>query len=594
MRSTAGEASNSDWRLIRRLLGYARPYWPHIGGVLLLDLLAAPMALLLPVPFKIVFDSIIGSQPMPGPLAALLPAGADPRGTAGLLLATGLYLAIHLVTSGQTLGYWLLQTYTSERLMLDLRARLFGHAQRLSLSYHDTQGASDSAYRIMYDTACIQSVSMEGLTPFITAGATLAGMFYVTARIDVVLAVVALAVSPVLLVLAQVSRRQLRERWPKVKELDSSAMEVIQEALGALRVVKAFGREDHEHQRFLKHSRERLRGEVDLALIEGGFDVLVGLTVALGTAATLWVGALHIRSGALTLGQLYMVITYLAELYTPLQAFGKRLGELQSALTSAERMFVLLDQVPEVIERPNCRALGRARGAVEFRKVCFSYDGQRPVLSDVSFTVPAGARVGIFGRTGAGKTTLVSLLLRFYDPTLGQILLDGTDLCDYKLADLRQQFAFVLQEPVLFSSSIAENIAYARPDATREEIVATAKTADIHDFIAGLPEGYKTILGERGMTLSGGERQRVSLARAFLKNAPILVLDEPTSSVDVKTEAGILEAMERLMHGRTTFMIAHRLATLERCDVRIHLEAGRITATDTHGNMTVSSGGGAR
>jgi ATP-binding cassette subfamily B protein len=270
-------------------------------------------------------------------------------------------------------------------------------------------------------------------------------------------------------------------------------------------------------------------------------------------------------------------MAYLAQLYAPLKTMSKKAGSLQSYLASAERAFALLDEEPDVNERPRARAVRRVRGEVVFDNVSFSYDGEQPVLQDVSIRVRSGTRVGVAGATGAGKTTCVSLLNRFYDPTKGRILLDGVDLRDYRLADLRAQFAIVLQEPLLFSTSIGENIAYARPEASSEDIAAAAVAAGAHEFVAKLPDGYNTLVGERGVRLSGGERQRVSLARAFLKDAPVLILDEPTSSVDVNTEAAIMEAMYRLMEGRTTFMIAHRLSTLEGCDERIELASGRVT-----------------
>jgi ATP-binding cassette subfamily B protein len=278
-------------------------------------------------------------------------------------------------------------------------------------------------------------------------------------------------------------------------------------------------------------------------------------------------------------------MAYLSQLYDPLRTIGKTSSSLQGYLTSAERAFALLDQAPDVEERPDARPLPRALGAIAFRNVYFAYEQGHTVLREVSFDVPAGARVGIAGRTGAGKTTILSLLTRFYDPDSGQILLDGEDLRDYKVADLRNQFAIVLQEPVLFSTSIAENIAYARPDASHEEIVHAARLADAHDFITRLPNGYQTRVGERGMRLSGGERQRISLARAFLKDAPILLLDEPTSSVDLRTESTIIDAMQRLMRGRTTFIIAHRLSTLSDCDIRLEVEDGRLAAARSAGEV---------
>jgi ATP-binding cassette, subfamily B, bacterial len=272
------------------------------------------------------------------------------------------------------------------------------------------------------------------------------------------------------------------------------------------------------------------------------------------------------------------VMSYLAQLYAPLQTISRGAATLQSSLASAERAFLLLDEAPDVVERQNARAVSRVSGSVAFHNVSFTYDNGPPVLREVSFEIRPGTHLGIIGMTGAGKTTLVSLLNRFYDPTVGQILLDGVDLRDYKLADLRNQFAIVLQEPVLFSTSIAENIAYARPDASMEEIIEAAQAANAHQFIVNLPNGYDTLVGERGMRVSGGERQRVSLARAFLKDAPILILDEPTSSVDRQTETVIIEAMERLMHGRTTFIITHRLSALKYCDELLRIENGRLNA----------------
>jgi ATP-binding cassette, subfamily B, bacterial len=363
-----------------------------------------------------------------------------------------------------------------------------------------------------------------------------------------------------------------------VKKLESSALSVVQEALAAVRVVKAFGQEDREQERFLRRASEGVWARLRVAFAEGRFGLLVGVTTAVGTAAVLFIGVRHVQTGALTLGELLLVMAYLALLYAPLQTISKGTATMQSSLAGAERAFLLLDEAPDVVERPNARSVLRVSGAVAFHNVSFTYDKGHPVLHKVSFEIRPGTRLGIMGMTGAGKTTLVSLLTRFYDPTAGQILLDGVDLREYKLADLRNQFAIVLQEPVLFSSSIAENIAYARPDASEEKIKEAAKAANANEFIVSLPNGFHTLVGERGMRLSGGERQRIALARAFLKDAPILVLDEPTSSVDVQTETAIIEAMERLMHGRTTFVITHRLSALKYCDELLRIENGRLVA----------------
>ncbi len=569
--------SSTDWTLYRRLLGQARPYWLHLGGLFLLSLLASPLALLTPLPLKIAVDSVVGShRQIPGPLAALLPAAVTRSHTAMFVVAAVLFMIIALLTQLQQLGSSVLSAYTGEKLVLNFRVRLFRHVQRLSLLYHDSKGTTDSVYRIQYDTASIQNIAVDGIFPFITAAITIASMIYVTARIDWQLALVALAVSPVLFLVAWVYRRRLRRRWGDAKRLDSCAMSVVQEVLAALRVVKAFGQENYEQERFICQSSKGIQARVHLVFVAGSFGFLVGLITAVGTAAVLFIGMRNVESGVLTLGELLLVMSYLAQLYIPLQTISKKAADLQASLASAERAFALLDEVADVTERPNARPLARASGAVAFRKVSFAYSTDHPVLHDISFEIGPGTHLGIAGTTGAGKTTLVSLLTRFYDPTAGQVLLDGVDLRDYKLADLRNQFTIVLQEPVLFSSSIAENIAYARPGASDHDIVAAAKAANAHEFIAGLPQGYETQVGERGMRLSGGERQRISLARAFLKDAPILILDEPTSSVDMKTEAAILEAMERLMHGHTTLIIAHRLGTLANCDALLRIEQGRL------------------
>src|SRR5918995_607819 len=565
-----------DLGLFLRLLRIARPYWPHIGILLLVSLLSSPLALLTPLPLKIAVDSGIGSRPLPSFLDALLPEAATRSAGTVLVLAVGLAMAVALLTGLLELLGSVLSVYTGEKLVLGLRARLFCHAQRLSLLYHDSRGATDSAYRIQYDAQSIQWIMTDSIPSLATAVVTLVGMVYVTFRIDWQLALVAMTVSPFLFVSAWAYGRRLRPRWIKVKQLDSSALSVVQEVLGSLRVVQAFGQETREGERFVRRSGESVQNRIRVALIEGGFALLIGLITATGTAAVLFIGVHHVRSGLLTLGDLLLVIGYLVLLYAPLNQLSKSKATLQGWLVSAERAFSLLDEKPDVIERPQAQALARASGAVAFNDVSFAYRENHPVLRNVSFEVDPGTRVGISGTTGAGKTTLMSLLTRFYDPTAGKVLLDGIDLRDYRITDLRNQFAIVLQEPVLFSTSIAENIAYARPGASEEEIVEAAKAADAHEFIVGLPHGYENMVGERGASLSGGERQRIALARAFLKDAPILILDEPTSSVDTQTEAVIMEAMERLMRGRTTFMIAHRLSTLDYCDARIMLSDGRV------------------
>jgi len=578
-RITAYGPTCTGLRLYRRLLHEVSPYRRHIGGLFALSLLSSVFALLTPLPLKIAVDSVAGSHPLPGFLAVIVPAEVRQSRTGVLLVAAGLFVAVALFRQLQEFGNLVLTTYTGENLLLEFRSRLFRHAERLSLAYHDSRGTADSAYRIQYDATAIQTIAVASLIPFFTATVTVAGMIYVTARIDWHLALVSLAVAPILFLEMRAYRKRLRGQWHDAKRLESSALSVVQESLAALRVLKAFGREDHARDRFADRSAASVRAKVGLSFVEGRFGILVGATIALGMGTVLFLGTRRVLAGTMTLGELVLVIGYLQQLYDPLKTASKKAGALQSSLASAERVYSILDQAPDFVDPPDARPLARATGAVAFRNVSFSYEPRHGVLHGISFEVPAGAVLGIAGTTGAGKTTLVSLLTRFYDPGSGQILLDGVDLRRYKLADLRNQFAIVLQEPVLFSTSIAENIAYGRPGADSADVVAAAKAASAHDFICALPDGYDTTVGERGVRLSGGERQRIALARAFLKDAPILILDEPTSSVDARTEAEILEAMRRLMRGRTTFMIAHRTSTLKICDARLELEHGRVAVT---------------
>jgi len=567
---------SKDLHLYRRLWQQTRGYRLPLAGILFLDLLSAPLLLLTPIPLKIAVDNVLGAAPLPHIFSFVLPGFVTVSVFWLLLLAAAMQVLLSLLTQFKEMSSYVLQTSTGEKLTLDFRARLFERLQRLSLAFHDMRGTSDSIYRVQYDAPSIQHITIYGALPLVTAAVTVATTIYVTARIDWQLALVALAVSPFLFLFSRSYKNKMRPRYKAARELESDALHVVQETLTSLRVVKAFGREPDEHQRFVRYSTQGVKVKTGLAKAEGIFGLRINLTTALGTATVLFVGILNVRAGVLSLGQLLMILSYIANLYSPLKTISKTVGTLQSSFAGLERAVEVLDHVTEVAERSDARPLSRARGEVEFRGVSFAYDETNLVLKDLSFHIPAGTRLGIAGHTGSGKTTIASLVTRFYDPTNGQILLDGIDLRDYRLADLRNQFSIVLQEPVLFSTTITENIAYGRAGATDEEIVAAAQAASAHDFIVKLPDGYQTLVGERGMRLSGGERQRISLARAFLKDAPILILDEPTSSVDLKTEASIMEAMQKLMLNRTTFMIAHRLSTLEGCEVRLELPAARV------------------
>src|SRR5579863_5870748 len=501
-----------DRNVFGRIVAFARPYRLKVAATFLLSMAAVPLTLLTPLPLKIAVDTVIGSKPLPGFLHFM-------GGNAYVVLAAVALLLVFItfLLYAQGMAVWLASTYLGERLVLDFRAALFRHAQRLSLSYHDRTGTTDSVFRIQYDAECFQHVLIDGLIPMLSALMTAVSVVIVTAWLNLELALVSLVVCPILYFITGRFGRRLRGRWYEVKDIESSAMSVVQEALSAGRVVKAFGQEEHEQRRFLHRASRRLWGQLDIAWLQSKFDLAIGVTVAAGTAAVLFFGVIQSKAGHLSTGELLMIIAYQAQIYLPLKTMSKKIADLQGGLASAGRAFALLDQLPEVVEKPHAQRLERASGNFAFHDVSFAYEPGHDVLRNVRLTIGAGSRVGIQGKTGAGKTTFVSLLTRFYDPTGGTIALDGVDLRDFKLTDLRNQFAIVLQDTMLFSTTIRENIAYGRPGASDEEIEEAARRANVHEFIAALPNGYLTEVGERGMRLSGGEHQRVSIARAFLK-----------------------------------------------------------------------------
>lgn len=565
-----------SFSIIKRIFGHARQYWPHLAGIFVLNLLAVPLVLLKPLALKILIDSGFGNHPLPAALKNFLPQDYVPGFEMVVLMAAALVIIVALFENLYVVIIWMLNTYTGEKLVLNFRSHLFDHVQRMSLAYHDTKGISDSLYRVQYDTVSIKTFLISNLSPIITSFVTLVAMIGVMFTIHAHFAWIVIAMIPLLVFLTRKSTAILKKDWKTVKKDESSAMSVVNEVLSSILVVKSFGKEDEERDRFMGRANRAVKGQLKVARTASSFYMLVGMIFAVCTAIFIYVGAQYVRAGAMTLGDLTLVIAYLAQIYAPIEKISRNMNEIQSSMTSVERVFALLDEKREVVEDKHPQPLHRIRGEFIFKKVSFAYDAQRPVIKNISFTLQAGDRVGIIGSTGAGKSTLMSLLARFYDPQEGTILVDGTDIKNYRVDEYRKQFGIVLQEPVLFSTSIAENIAYGRSDAGMEEIIAAAKNANAHDFIMKYPEGYDTLVGERGMQLSGGERQRISIARAFIKNAPVLILDEPTSSVDIHTEALIIQAMEQLMKGRNSFLITHRLDSLHLCNVIMHIEDGKI------------------
>jgi ATP-binding cassette, subfamily B, bacterial len=563
-----------------------RPYFWPLLILLIVSLSAVPMTLLFPLPIKLLVDSVIGSQPLPGYLAIFV--GPQLPKTLEIWLAIGILISVAVLTYLQNLVNVWYSNKVGNRMTLDVRTRLFRQMQLLSVAYHDTMGAADSAYRTLNDAPMLRSFGIDSLIPLTTSILTLAAMIIVMVFLDWQLALIALLVSPLMFLLTFVFRPRIRAGWRKFRASESAAMAVAQESLGASRLVKSYGQEERKNKELVSHYDASLAASLKVQVDSAVYSLLIGILTAAGLAAVLYIGIGHVQLGLLTLGSLLVVNYYVTQLYGPLRSVGQSILDIQMSLTGVERYRAVLDEKPDVPELPNARPLLRARGKIEFRNVSFEYTKNHPVLHNVSFELPSGERLGVVGPTGSGKTTLSTLLLRLFDPTEGVITLDSVDLKDYKVADLRSQYAVVHQETVLFSTSVAENIRFSRPNATIDEIIAAAKAAKAHDFISSLPNGYETLVGERGMKLSGGERQRISLARAFLKDAPILILDEPTSSLDVHTESAILDTIRELMKGRTTLMIAHRPSTLRDCNMILVLEDGRVNRMTTEVESVIS------
>lgn len=562
--------------LLRRAWPFIAPFRGQLTCLCFVVLLSIPLSLLTPLPLTLAVDSVLGTKPLPVWLQAWLPPTVSSSPGSLLFFVCAAYIGVALLIHAQSMVLWLLSSYTGERLIYAFRQRLFEHLQRICASYHDAHGPTDSVYRIQHDAASVKQIPIDAFLPFVKACCLLSGLAALMLLIDAEFAAVALTMLPVLFWLTHRCGRRLRQQWTDVKSTETATVACAQEVLSASRLVKAFGREEHEQRRFLAHAMNWVRQHNALASICSGFDFLFGMTITIGTAIALFIGISHVKAGRLSLGDLLLLMAYMAQLAGPLDIAAKKLTELQSHLVGFRRALAILDTPPLVTDRPTSRPLNKAKGHVAFRGVSFAYPSSAAVLRDVSFHLPAGTRVGIVGPSGAGKSTIVNLLTRFHDPTSGAVLLDGTDLREYRLTDLRKQFAIVPQDPQLFSTTIAENIRYGDLLATNAQVEAAAEAAHAAGFIRSLPHGYETPVGERGSRLSGGERQRIALARAFLRDAPIVILDEPTSALDAGTEKDLIEVMERLTSGRTTLMIAHRLNTLRHCDFQLVLQQGRV------------------
>jgi ATP-binding cassette, subfamily B, bacterial len=575
--------------LVSWTLSFLRPYRLRVVAIAILSVAEIVMAALAPWPLKLVVDSVLGSYPLPGPLAAVMTSagGVSPAALLAIIVAAGLFLQIAI--EAIRMIHTQLQVEMGQLVVYNLRARLLAHLQALPLRHHILTRTADSVYRLDADAHCVDDLVIGGVFPLALALLNLGVMFGVLAYLDHTLALLSLTVVPFLYLFLRHYSATMTDRAERVKALESTLIERAFEILSSVAAVKSFAREPHELARFTRSGNETMSARLNLTWQESLFSVAVSAVTLSGTALVLVVGGLHVLDGRLTVGALLVVIAYLAAVYNPISAIAHTTGSLQQAIVSARRVREILALVPERLDAPDGLDASGVSGCVRFEGVCFSYDDHRRVLEDVSFEVRPGEIAAIVGLTGAGKTTIANLIPRFFEPSRGRVLVDGVDVSTYSLRSLRERIALVPQEPVLFSGTIADNIRYGRLQASDEELEAAARAAHVHDFVQRLPLGYQTVVAEAGGTLSGGERQRLGIARALLKNAPILILDEPTSSLDAISEAAVFDALRRLRRGRTTLVIAHRLSTIRAATRILVLHEGRLTAQGTHAELMATS-----
>ncbi len=564
-----------------RLLRYAKPHWRALIVLIVTMLANIGLYLLRPWPLKLVVDNVLGDSGVPAALQ-WLPGVDGPNGLlVWVVVATILIFLLGTVTQ---MAYTYYSLRLGQRMTYSLAADLFAHLQRMSLRFHTRRSLGDLISRVTGDSWCVNTLVTDALVPAFQAVVTLIAMFVVMWSLQPTLTILALGVAPFFIIVIRVLGRPLKDRNREQRDLEGRMMSVVEQTLSAVPAVQAFTREDLEVKRFESYADRTVIAYIRATVAGLWFELFAGLVTTLGTAAVIYVGAKLALEGKLTAGTIIVFLSYLSSLYEPLDSITHTTPTVQGAAAEADRVSEILETEPEIRDKPHARE-AHIDGPIRYENVTFGYDPARPVLHDVSLEARPGDVLAIVGPTGAGKTTLMNLLVRFFDPWSGRVTINGVDIRDVKHRSLRRQIGLVLQDPFIFPMSVTDNIAYGRPEASPAEVEAAARAANAHDFIAALPHGYDTVVGERGATLSGGEKQRLSIARAFLKDAPVLILDEPTSALDARTESALLEALERLTAGRISFIIAHRLSTIRGASHILVLDHGRIVDSGTHAEL---------
>jgi ATP-binding cassette subfamily B protein/subfamily B ATP-binding cassette protein MsbA len=573
------------------IFSYLYPYRRRVGLLAILLLVEIGLGALQPWPLKIVIDNVLNNQahPFPEPLRTWMNAIAGGRLLAMLVVVVAAGVLLQVTNQFVSAYATHVQVDAGQRMVYDLRGRLFDHLQALGLYHHITTNTGDAVYRIDVDAYAIENLVMSGIFPLATSVTTLVVMFAILWTRDSTVALLSLTTVPFLYLCLRYYMRTLVNRTERVKELESKLVQQLYEVFSAIRLVKSFARERFEAKRYSDFGNQVMNARIAITWQEALFGAVVGIITVVGTALVLVVGGSHVLNGRMSVGDLTVVLAYLGAVYAPLSSIAHTTGQLQGALAGARRVRAMFALVPETVDAPGAVEPVGVRGEIQFDHVGFTYPDGTSVLRDISFSAKPGEMVALVGLTGAGKTTLVSLIPRFYHATEGRVLVDGVDVREYKVRPLREKIAIVLQDPVLFSGTIAENLRYGRLDATGDAIEAAARAAHAHDFISRLPHRYDTEIAEAGGGLSGGERQRLSVARAILKDAPILILDEPTSSLDAISEEIVFAALRRLRAGRTTIVIAHRLSTVRDADRILVLDGGCIAAQGRHDELLKSS-----